>query len=315
MAAARTAAALEAESIGAHYRRIGFDGAVGSSGTILAIEAILRENDWGSTITPKGLKRLRKAIVAAGRVDALASIGGLKEERRAVIAGGVAILSGVFDILGLEEMTTSEGAVREGLVWDIVGESRDEDVRERTVKSFEVRYHADREQAARVERTALALFDQVRPELELVGERPARMLRWAARLHEIGVSLSYAGYHKHGAYILENSDMAGFSRDAQKQLARMVLSHRRKIRLKAFDDLPDERAEEARKLTLLLRLSYRLNRARSDVAAPDVKISMKRHAMTLTFPEGWLDDNQLTRADLEHEAARLEAVGYTLTVR
>jgi exopolyphosphatase/guanosine-5'-triphosphate,3'-diphosphate pyrophosphatase len=313
MAAARTAAALEAESIGAEYRRLGWQGAVGSSGTILAIEAILRDNDWGSTITPKGLKRLRKAIVAAGHVDALA-IAGLKEERRPVIAGGVAILSGVFDILEIEEMTTSEGAVREGLVWDMVGESRDEDVRERTVKSFEERYHVDREQAARVEKTALSFFEQTREALGLAGERPARMLRWAARLHEIGVSLSYAGYHKHGAYILEHSDMAGFSRDAQKVLARMVLSHRRKIRWKAFDDLPEDRAEEARKLTLLLRLSYRLSRARSDAATPETKLTLRDRTLSLVFPEGWLEENQLARADLSREADRLQAIGYTLTL-
>ncbi|MBW2462750.1 MAG: Ppx/GppA family phosphatase, partial [Deltaproteobacteria bacterium] len=221
MADARTAAALEAESIQREYQGIGWEEAVGASGTILAIDAIVRENGWGEAITPKGLKKLRRALVEAGRADKIL-LAGLQDARKPVIAGGAAILSGVFDILGIQAMCPSEGAVREGVVYDLVGRMRDQDVREGTVRHLEERYHVDVEQAARVERTASALLEQAADDLELDQGGSRDYVRWASRLHEIGVSLSYSGYHKHGAYILEHTDMPGFSRDTQQILACMV---------------------------------------------------------------------------------------------
>jgi exopolyphosphatase/guanosine-5'-triphosphate,3'-diphosphate pyrophosphatase len=311
MAAARTAAALEAESIQHDYLDLGWDHAVGSSGTIIAVAQIIRENGWGSSITSSGLKKLRRAIVDAGKADAL-DLPGLQPSRRPVLAAGVAILSGVFDILEIEEMTPSEGAVREGLIHEMLGRMRHEDVRERTVKRLEERYHVDPEQATRVERTALELLEQSREGLGLRGDRPTRVLRWAARLHEIGKTLSYSGYHKHGAYILEASDMPGFSRDGQDVLSCMVLSHRRKLRVGRFEELPPDRGEEALALTVLLRLAVVLNRPRSDDAVPKVTFHADGQELALQFPEGWLEAHTLTRADLEQERTRLAAAGFEL---
>lgn len=312
MADARTAAALEAESIQQEYQRTGWEEAVGASGTILAIDAIIRENGWGEAITPKGLKKLRRALVEAGRPDKI-HLAGLQDARKPVIAGGVAILSGVFDILGIEAMCPSEGAVREGVVYDLVGRMRDQDVREATVQHLEERYHVDVEQAARVEKTAAALLEQAGDDLELDEHRSRDYVRWASRLHEIGVSLSYSGYHKHGAYILEHTDMPGFSRDTQQVLACIVGNHRRKLRPSRFEVLPTDPAVAALKLTVLLRLAVRLNRGRSDAAIPKARLAVEGTHFSIRFPEGWLAANPLTRVDLGREQLRLEAAGYSLT--
>jgi exopolyphosphatase/guanosine-5'-triphosphate,3'-diphosphate pyrophosphatase len=312
MADARTAAALEAESIQQEYRKMGWEEAVGASGTILAIDAVVRANGWGDSITPKALKKMRKALIQAGRADKI-QVEGLQEARKPVIAGGLAILSAVFDILDVESMTPSEGAVREGVVYDMVGRMSHRDVRESTVRQLEERYNVDRDQAARVERTAMSLLDDAADDLELDVEWARDYLRWASRLHEIGVSLSYSGYHKHGGYILEHTDMPGFSRDAQQVLARMVTSHRRKLRVGRFEDLPSEVALPAVRLTILLRLAVRMNRGRSDAAIPKVHLAVEGEHFSLRFPTGWLEENPLTRADLEREKSRLQSAGYSLS--
>jgi len=312
MADARTAAALEAESIQVQYRDKGWEEAVGASGTILAIDAIVRANGWGDAITPKGLKKIRKSLIESGRADKI-RLEGLQEARKPVISGGVAILSAVFDILGVERMVPSDGAVREGVVYDMVGRMRDQDVREQTVRQLEERYHVDPDQAARVEKTSLALLDNAKEDLEIDPGWARDYLRWSSRLHEIGVSLSYSGYHKHGGYILEHTDMPGFSRDAQQVLSRMVGHHRRKLRVARFEELPAESAAAAVQLTILLRLAVRMNRGRSDAAIPKVRLAVEDEHFALRFPAGWLDDNPLTRVDLEREQARLKAAGYSLS--
>jgi exopolyphosphatase/guanosine-5'-triphosphate,3'-diphosphate pyrophosphatase len=313
MADARTAAALEAESIREDYRRLGWEEAVGSSGTVLAIDAIVRANGWADSITPKALKQLRHALIDAGRADDVA-LAGLQDARKSVIAGGVAILSGLFDIFEIMSMVPSEGAVREGVVYDMVGRMRREDVREVTVQRLEERYNVDKIQAARVERTTLSFLEDAADALELDTEFARDYARWASRLHEIGVSLSYSGYHKHGAYILEHTDMPGFSRDAQQLLARVVGNHRRKFRIARFEDLPAEVAPAAIRLTILLRLAVRLNRGRSEAAVPEVRLAVEGEHFALRFPAGWLEANPLTRVDLERERERLAAAGYSLSV-
>jgi len=308
---ARLAAGLELEPIKKTYRAAGWKWAVGSSGTALAIESLLRESGWGHSITAKGLRKLRKAVVAAGHVDQLA-LPGLAETRRRVLPGGVAILSALFDDLLIEEMRTSQGALREGLVYDHVGRMQHDDSRDRTVRQLMERFHVDAEQAARVEATALVLLDQVALDwgLEPTGSRQA--LRWAAALHEIGQALTYTGYHRHGAYIIQSSDMPGFSKEGQEVLATLVLQHRRKLRPARFEELSGGWSDAALRLCILLRLSCRLNRARAEGAVPPLRLEARKRKLGLTFPRGWLPENPLARADLEREAARLEAAGWAL---
>src|SRR5262245_5164132 len=219
MAKAEMAARLEIEPIERRYRALSWKHAVGSSGTMLAVDELLRENGWSAGgITRKGVARLRDAILEFRSIKEL-RLKGLKEERAAVLPGGVAILSAVFDGFGIQKMATSEGGLREGLLYDLLGRIRREDVREQAIGAMVERYHVDAEYVASVERTALGLLDQVERAWELRGEEARRLLVWAARLHEIGTSLSYTGHHKHGAYLAANTDLRGFSRQDQTRLA------------------------------------------------------------------------------------------------
>jgi exopolyphosphatase/guanosine-5'-triphosphate,3'-diphosphate pyrophosphatase len=171
----------------------------------------------------------------------------------------------------------------------------------------------DVEQAARVERTALDELHQVGRAWEL-GEDSQALLRWAARLHEIGLTISYSGYHKHGAYVLQHADLPGFSREEQATLAALVGAHRRRFDVEPFRALPEGRVDDAIALALLLRLAVLLNRSRSRMPLPRVRLRARRDGLEVRFPRGWLRLNPLTREDLEDEAGLVRAAGLKLDV-
>lgn len=308
------AALLEMRSIKRRFLNLGWDTCVGSSGTILTIAQILKQNGWSERgITTKGLKRLRRALVDAGSTKRL-ELDGLPDERRATLAGGVAILSAIFESLAIERMDPSGGSLREGVIYDLLGRIHHEDVRDRTIKAFAERYHVDLEQAARVERTAHQVFQGAAEAWELDAEDGARMLAWASRLCEVGLSIAYSGYHKHGAYLVANSDMPGFSREDQHVLAAIIRAHRGKLRPETFAELSPSRAETAWRLAILLRLAVRLNRSRTARALPALGVRVSRRGLRLAIPREWLREHPLTRADLDAEAAVLARERFDLEI-
>lgn len=308
------AAELELQSIAAAYRRIGWTNAVGCSGTVHAVQAIVQDNGWSEEgITPKALKKLRKSLVAAGSIDAV-SLAGLQPDRKPVIAGGVAILEALFLDLRIERMVASPGALREGALYDLVGRINHEDVRDRTIRWFQQRYQVDVEQAERVEETALTLLHQATRTWELDASWAEQQLTWASRLHEIGVAISHTGFHKHGAYLVTHAHMAGFSRGEQRLVATVIAGHRRKLRPELFDSLEPTISDSVIKLCVLFRLSVRLNRGR-DATRPPFVLKVKKNRLKLTFPDGFLDEHPLTRAALDEEARYLDAIGYELAVK
>ncbi len=308
------AAMQELEPIYLHYRERGWDRCVGSSGTILSIAEILRGLGRSrDVIDREGLTILRDLVVAGGNVEHL-RLEGLKDDRVPVFAGGLAILLAVFEAFGLETMTPSTGALREGLLYDLLGRMRHEDVRDRTIGRMADRYHVDVAQAERVERTALDFLESAAPGWRIEPEEARPVLRWAARLHEIGLAVRYSGYHKHGAYLLENSGMPGFSSDEQKLLAALIRGHRRKFVAGAFEHLGPGRRKRARRLCALLRLAVLLNRSRSPRPLPPVALSVERKRILLGFPPSWLEEHALTNADLEEERNRFREAGLELIV-
>ncbi|MBI4953317.1 MAG: Ppx/GppA family phosphatase [Myxococcales bacterium] len=310
--AARLAAHIELAPIVRAYRRRGWQAALGSSGTVHAVANLARANGWASDgITLAALKSLRKAMIAAGHPTRL-ELKGLDPERATVLAGGVAILEALFDGLGVERMTPSPGALREGLLYDLVGRIRHEDVRERTIQYFAEHYRVDREQAARVTATALALAADVGDAWQLAAARAQQLLGWAAHLCEIGLAIAHTGYHKHSAYIVENAHMPGFAREDQKELAAMILGHRRKLRQGDFARLEPERVEEVRRLTVLFRLATALHRSRDTEPLPRVRLAGEPTALVLSFPEGWLEERPLTATVLEEQASELGRAGIGL---
>lgn len=313
---AEIAASLEFESLASRYNGLKWKECVGSSGTILAAEQILRANGWTRQgITREGLVKLRKEMIALGNVNRLAQMRGISADRAPVFPGGLAILSAAFDAFDIPRMQTSTGALREGLVYDLLGRIGHEDVRDATIRQFADRYHVDLEQAERVERTAMMFLKVAAPVWGLDIGLARRLIAWSTRLLEIGLSVSYSGYHKHSAYIVAHADMPGFSREDQEILAAVILGYRRKISSVQFRNLPEEHEWMAKCLCVLLRLSGRLHRGRRTRALPRLQLSVKKNRLALKFPRGWLAKHPLTSADLDDEKTRLHPLGFELLAR
>lgn len=294
------------------YRACGWRRAIGTSGTVLTAARILAANGWSKDgITIAGVKRLVSAMLDAGNVSRL-KLDGLGADRAAILPGGIAILLAAMESLGIDYIETSDGALREGVLWDLVARHRPTgDVRETSTRMLARRYNVDEAQAERVRETALRCLAMVAEDWRL-DEHHAQWLSWAARLHEIGLDIAHSNYQKHGAYVLANADLAGFSCREQKLLALLVLAHRRKFPLKSFKDIRGQWGKTAERLALLLRLAVLLHHSRSDAPLPDFRLEAGKKRLTLHMPRSWLDEHPLTRADLEREARYLEQVDIRL---
>jgi exopolyphosphatase/guanosine-5'-triphosphate,3'-diphosphate pyrophosphatase len=313
MREARIAARLEVQTLERAYRRLGWDECIGASGTILSVEEVLRSNGWSAGgVTAKGLRKLRRRMVELEHVEALTGIAGLAPERAPVLAGGVAILSALFDGLEIERLQPSQGALREGVLYDLLGRIRHEDVRDRTIRRFQERYAVDLEQAGRVQRAAHALFAQAAPGFEVERAWGEQFLSWAAKLHEIGLSISYGGFHHHGAYLVGHADMPGFSREDQHVLAALVEGQRRRFPPPLLTGVTPANQRDVLRLCLVLRLAVLLVRSRSEEPLPAIGMQPRKDGYTLAFPPGWLAAHPLVLADLEQERERLAAAGLTL---
>lgn len=311
---ARLAVRLELRPVAAAFRRRGWTRAIGSSGTVRAAGDIAHELGLVETgVTRAALETVIATMSEARRVDEL-ELPGLGAERAPVFAGGIAILAEVMSTLKVERMEISSGALREGLLFDMLGRLQHEDARERSIQSMQRRYHVDTEQAQRVEATAALLLDQVQRGWELTEEHYRQLLIWAARLHEVGLDIAHARYHNHGGYLLANADMPGFVRLEQKLLAALVTFHRRKLDDPFLDDVPSAWRIPLFKLIVLLRLAVLLNRSRSPDELPQIGLVPGDDTVDVKFPAGWLDRNPLTAADLEQEQSWLRARGFDLRV-
>ena len=310
MKRAELAAREQLQPHAARFEKVGWKETVGSSGTARSIAEILQKNGQSEAgITAKGLQWLRDTLIEAGDFRKLA-IEGLREDRVPVIAGGVAVLSGIFDELELGSMTVAEGALRDGVLWDLLGRVHHRDIREVTADQFARRYHVDGPQAKRVAAMAQALRAQLAggdARLEGLGD----FLDWAAKLHEIGMSIAQGAYHKHSAYILANADMPGFSRQEQGWLSNLVLAQRGKLSKMrpAFDDDPTLAA-----LALCLRLAVIFHRSRRSLQLPRLKLSRQDREWRFEVDEHWLRANSLVDVALEQEKQEWESVGYELDV-
>ena len=311
---ARLAARLELNPVAAAFRRYGWSRAIGSSGTVRAAHDVAHELGLVETgISLAALEAIIGELIAARRIED-AKLPGLGTDRAPVFAGGVAILAEIMSTLRIEHLQISGGALREGLLYDMLGRLQDEDARERSILAMQRRYHVDIEQAARVESTAAALLGQVTRGWHLTDERYRQLLVWAARLHEVGLDIAHARYHHHGGYLLANSDLPGFVRLEQRLLAALVTLHRRKLDDPFVDELPPAWRVPAFRLIVLLRLAALLNRTRSPSDLPPIALHAGKDSLELRFPAGWLDLNPLTAADLEQECDWLRARGFELRV-
>ncbi len=314
---AQMAAAKEVSLIAHAYQQTGWGEAIGSSGTARAIADILEQNDLnprGTTgITRSGLDKLCTLMLRHKFIEAL-PLQGVKTDRIPVLPGGIAIMSAIMDTLGIQQVNYADGALRLGVLYDLLGRFHHHDMRTATVRHFQRRYQVESGQAERVGETAVAIFTglmglKLRSADEI--ERDVQFVRWAASLHEVGLSIAHSGYHKHGAYILGYADMPGFSKMDQARLALLVLCHRGK--LNKVDGL--ERSDIAWRQILALRLGTILHRSRLESGVPQIQASETVNGFTVQIPALWLDENPMTMAALRDETAIWEEAGFRLRIR
>ncbi len=311
---ARLAARLELRPVKAFFRGADDIESIGTSGTIRSAEAVAAALGIIEShgLTPEALEQLIERVLGFDRIEDL-SLSGLSERRAQVWPGGLAILAELLGVLRVSELKVSDGALREGLLYDLLGRLQHEDARERSVRAMAARYHVDTAQSRRVAATAGMLLAQCSESWQLEAPLFASMLEWSARLHEIGLDISHDGYQRHGAYIAEHADLPGFPRAEQRFLAFLIGSQRHDINKRFANLLPRAWRESALRLAMLLRLAVLLNRSRSQIDIPPIDLVVDKQSMQLRFDTAWLQANPLTIADLERETGYVAAVGYELS--
>ncbi len=308
------AARREILSVEANYKKMSWDHVVGASGTIGAVAHILQQNGWAKQgINAEGLAQLVK-IILQNKNAAELKINGLKEDRKLIFPSGVAILTALFQQLGIQHLYYSEGALREGVLYDLLGRQQHEDVRDRTMQALVKRYQVDVEQAGRVSQVALMLFDQIKQAWKINASEFRDVLARAAYLHELGLAVSHTAFHKHGAYLIRYADLPGFSRQEQQAIAALVRCHRRKLDLQVFKELPENWYRPALLLTFILRWAVLLRHPRIDIALPDIVIKAEGKEIFLIISAVWLAAHPLTEANFEQEKNYLAMIGIVLSI-
>lgn len=308
------AARHEIEPVAAAFRRLGGARAVGSSGTALALDEMLRASGLDARgLGAAGLTALVERVLVHQRLEDF-RIEGLDEARRPTFLGGLAIFHAVAEELRVRRFETSAGALREGVLVDLLGRiSHRGDPRRRAVEELARRCEVDPRQAARVRGTAARLFEAARAPWRLSEEEHLPLLEWAAELHEAGLFVGHNGFHRHGRYLVENADLAGFSRTETEELGWLVWKHRRTLPADHLAQAPPARREALLRLALLLRLAARLHRGRG-AAPPPWEAEAKPRGLVLRVPRRWLAEHPLTAFDLEEEAGDWAGAGFRLRV-
>ena len=295
------------------YLTTGWDSAIGSSGTIKAVESICQQQGWiEKNITADALHMLRDRLLEFDTIDSV-HLAGLSERRHPVLIGGLVMLHACFTALEIDTLKVSPYALREGVLYDLLGRIDHLDPRDKTVDALMSRYSVDHEQVSRVKQAALKACDKIKDGMFL---HPIhrQLLSWACDLHETGLGVSHSQFQLHSGYLVENSDMTGFTRQEQLFLAALVQSHRRAIPGGYADKLPTRLHEPLRITLFCLRFATILCRSREDQAIPEFRLSKSDDMITVSFSNEWAKDHPLTLFDLEREARNLAILGLEFRV-
>jgi len=303
-------AKLQLQPIVSTVKKLGWNHVVGTAGTIRAISALMREFGLSERgITYKGINALIVKLQEAEHIDKV-NFESLSKERKPVFVGGLVVLKAIFEEIEIKRMMISDGGLREGLLFDLAGRIHHQDTRDRTVYSLMRRYHVDFDHAARIKSTALHLLDKVSNVWKADNEIAYQFLIWSADLHEIGLDISHSKYHRHGAYLLDNSDLMGFSWNEQCLLACLVGNHRRKINLELIEKLPARWHQQAMFMIVILRIAILINRDRVTKKLPNIKIKDNDGELNIQFDPQWLEAHPLTGAELEQEQTYLKTLKF-----
>ena len=307
---AQIAAATEIQTIAKNFKSKHWHEAVGSSGTARTLGEVLRLNGLtDGAVTLEGLYQFRQLLIGAKEVKKI-QLHGLSVDRSSVIPGGLAIMIAAFEGLSIDKLTVANSALREGVLYELLGRMQHDDTRDATVNSFMRRYHVDRDQVKRVQSLSILLLSQVEHKLSGDVAVAKQYLGWAAKLHEIGVSIAHGGYHKHSAYIIENADMPGFSKMEQESLGFLVRAQRRSLAKLQMPALSEDRTV----LVMIFRLAVLFHRNRLHITPPELNLAWHKAGFGLDVEPGWLAKNPLTDAELASEVVYWKDLNITLSL-
>jgi exopolyphosphatase/guanosine-5'-triphosphate,3'-diphosphate pyrophosphatase len=219
----------------------------------------------------------------------------------------------IFDGLQISLMRTSMGALREGVIYDLIGRFSHEDVRNRTISAMQQRYSADQTIADLVTHRVALLAEATRDIWQL-DSHDIELLKWAGALHEIGVAVSQKSYSQHSAYLVLNTDLPGFAQQDQEVMAALIAGLKGKPRLELLEPVAKKKRRTVARMMVLLRLAVILKHVEALEALPDLSVSADEETITLAFPERWGTDHPLTIWELQQSAPAVEKLGISVVL-
>ncbi|RJE77421.1 guanosine-5'-triphosphate,3'-diphosphate pyrophosphatase [Pseudoalteromonas sp. MSK9-3] len=307
------AAATVIAPIQSQYIDMGWELAIGASGTIQAIQEILAASGESEVLTLERLLAIQKQTMQYASIAQL-QLPGLSEERRLVFVSGLAILIALFRSLEIQQMGLAGGALREGVLYSMISDFQNTDIRNRTLDGFTERYHVDKRQAQRVAELSVKLAKQLAQSWQLDMAYITPILTAVAHLHEIGLVVDYKQYHQHSAYILNNTGMPGFSKTEKQLIVALTLGHRADLSSKLFTGLGSQTLLATR-LIRLTRLAVILSMRRKDDVLADFVVTMdKADHLHFSFAGQWLSEHPLMLSELEQEATYQHRMSWQLTI-
>ena len=295
-----------------YMKRIGWETAIGSAGSIIAIGKVLESKGWtNGEITFAALDKLRKELVADGRFKG-EDYPEISQDRANAFAGGAAVLYGLMKNLDIETIIPCDGGLREGMLLDLFGKIEHRDIRDTAIKQFAKDYKFDEKQSKLVEDAAMKIFMAVKDNLRIDDIHSENYLRWAAMVYEIGLSISHSKYHKHSAYLVKHTDLAGFTREEQQILRFIIQGHRKTFPNDLLNKLPACDHYRVTVLCIIFRLAVLFCRSRNHMPLEELEFKAEQGILNLSIPPEWLEQNPLTEADLKLEQQAVETSGWKL---
>ena len=296
------------------YKQLGWQIVLGGSGTMQALAEILLHQNHPAIISAEFLTQIKTDLLNCQSLTAL-NIPGLLVDRKPVFASGIAILIALFDCFHIKQLQLSSGAIREGLLYEMLPNMRALTIRQRTVTSLTEKFHIDTDHAHRVTETVEALFDYCARDWQLERDNSFKLLKTACALHEIGLLLEYKRHQQHGAYIIENADLPGFDQADRQLLAVFVLCYKADIDIERLQKQSATNVKQASQLLVMLRLAVILCRRRNDDVLPHHNCVINGQTIELQLPQPWLNAHPLICDELKQESQHLKNIGFTILVK
>jgi exopolyphosphatase/guanosine-5'-triphosphate,3'-diphosphate pyrophosphatase len=307
------AAKIEMESMVKRFKSISWQIAIGTSGTIKTLFNIIAEQKAGITenVTLGDLHQLKHQLIELGNVQHL-SFAGLKEKRRTVLCSGLAILIASFEMLAIEAMEYCDYSLRDGVLSELIELDNNKEVRQRAIDSLQQRFSVDLAQVTDVSLVAKTMFDGIKKTWQLSGSIYEKLLLWAIQVHEIGLDINPSGYHRHGEYILQNSDLAGFNQEQQLALSWLVGNQRKKISPLNVEQFNVLLPEKLYQLLAIMRLAVLLQQQRALASLPDFTATASDNSLVLAFDQTWLSPREILAEELHNEIEQLNQMDISI---